>query len=458
MDVKTEKIKSIKSTTFKNAWYDIKMLEGDVYEPNFLIDDCVVHNSGGIEEYIESRNNIKSAKERIDNIHKSLWEILGPTYSVPIFQEQIMKILQIIGGFTLAEADNGRKILKLLHKANQEKNKDFTNMLNTFKNNAKQNGMSEENIIWLLNKLGEYSSYSFCKSHSFSYALNAYISMWLKIHYPLEYYSSLLNYTEINKINWHIKQIKKSNIQFNKFELGKVKENFKVDYNNNTISLGLSYVKGLNKKDCKILIDKYKEINNIHDLLNFIKNNKISKRTYTPLCKLNFFKHIYSNSAKLLYILTNIKWKKNDIINMDELIQTHIEEYTSNDIFKNQKELFGFYISKHPFDKYEIMLNKKLDDDLKSVIFFPKSLNNIQLDNKYFICGIVSDIIMKKTKKDKEYWKIILEDNEKQIYITIWDIQSIKNLKKNDFILLQAVYSKFGFTKERTCDITKYTI
>ena len=77
-----------------------------------------------------------------------------------------MFILQKIGGFTLAEADGGRKILKLLHKGNQEKKGNFYDMLDRFKKGAKANGMKDRDIDELLDVLGKYSEYSFNKSHS----------------------------------------------------------------------------------------------------------------------------------------------------------------------------------------------------------------------------------------------------------------------------------------------------
>ena len=120
-----------------------------------------------------------------------------------------MFILQKIGGFTLAEADAGRKILKLLHKGNQDKKDNFYDMLNRFKKGARSSGMKDRDVDELLDILGKYSEYSFNKSHSLAYAMNAYISMWQKVHFPMEYYASLLNHSTNDELSWFVKQIKK---------------------------------------------------------------------------------------------------------------------------------------------------------------------------------------------------------------------------------------------------------
>jgi DNA polymerase-3 subunit alpha len=119
--------------------------------------------AGGVDEYIEGRDNPEQVKYKLDKIHKDLYPILAESAGVPLFQEQIMFILQAIGGFSLAEADKGRKILKLLHKGNQDKNEAFIKLLEQFKNGAKQKEVSDENIEYLLDRLGKYSEYSFNK-------------------------------------------------------------------------------------------------------------------------------------------------------------------------------------------------------------------------------------------------------------------------------------------------------
>jgi len=117
------------------------------------------------EEFINNRKNIEETKKRLSNIHPALWEILEKTSGVMIFQENIMMIQQKLGGFSMAEADKGRKILKLLHKGNQDKNEAFNNMIKRFGEGMLNNGISEEDGKALLDTMGKYSEYSFNLSH-----------------------------------------------------------------------------------------------------------------------------------------------------------------------------------------------------------------------------------------------------------------------------------------------------
>jgi len=134
----------------------------DLSSINALFRPAVIQ-AGGVKEYIKNKSNPAAVEKKMKAIHPKLWDITSESYGVPVFQEHIMFILQDLGGFTLAEADKGRKILKLLHKGNQDKSDAFFEMLDKFKKNALANGITEENLEWLLDVLAKYSEYSFNK-------------------------------------------------------------------------------------------------------------------------------------------------------------------------------------------------------------------------------------------------------------------------------------------------------
>ena len=421
--------------------------------------------AGGIDEYIKNMKDPGLAKKKSDSMHPKLWSIWGESFGVPIFQEQIMFILQQIGEFSLAEADKGRKILKLLHKGNQDKSQDFFDMMDKFKTNAINNGVSENHANDLLNILGKYSEYSFNKSHSLAYAMNAYICMWQKVHYPLEYYSSLLNHSTTADLSWFVKQIKEQEIEFNDFEFGMTGDRFEVDYDSNKIRYGLNLVKGLSNNDIiKINKAEIGSIESLEDLVKFIRKNKVSKRTFEPLCKLNYFKNIYDNSKLLEIILNETRTlKKKDILEdkIDEIKESNkgIEDWVKNDRFTFEKKYFDFYFNEHPFVRFEAALNKKLKgliDELSS----PKKANNMKENyGMYVTYGIINDIVLKKSKKTgKEYYKILLEDTEEQMYITVFNSADIATVSKGDSIIMKVSKTRFGFTKTKDTKIEKVIV
>ncbi|MBC8388190.1 MAG: hypothetical protein ISS28_01135 [Candidatus Cloacimonetes bacterium] len=405
--------------------------------------------AGGIDEYIDGMNSINLAKEKADNIHPDLWNITKETYGVPIYQEQIMYILQKIGKFTMAEADKGRKILKLLHKGNQEKSENFNKMIKQFKTKALESKkITEKNLNILLNKLAKYSEYSFNKSHSFSYAVNAYISMWLKINYPKEYFASLLNNSTNEKLSWFMKLVRNANITINDFVIGKSANKFKVDYDTNSIKIGLNLIKGMTKKDIEKLENV--QINTVTELVKFVRDIKLGKASIERLCRLNYFKNIYSNSKALEFILIEIKKltiKKYNKEHIKIIFETfeNIEDYTKKERYKWEKKYFNFYLSEHPFTENYQALKERIPVSIDTV-WIPKQLNNAENQN-YLIFGIINDILKKKTKKGKDYYKLLIEDDERQLYVTIWNSSDIKDLEEGNCIVINTNKSKFGYTK-----------
>jgi DNA polymerase III alpha subunit len=196
----------------------------------------------------------------------------------------------------------------------------------------------------------------------------------------------------------------------------------------------------------------------LDSLIKFVRNEKITKRTIESLCKLQYFKEFYDNSAALEYILLNIrnlnkkKFEDKEII--DEIIRkgNNKKDYTKKDVLKFQKEFFNFYIDEHPFaEKFEIIKNS-IPEVLENV-FTPTTCKESN-ENKYLIIGIVNDIIMKKSKKTKrEYYKLIIEDEKNQVIITVWNASDISKLSKGDFILMKISKNKFGFTKLKDSEI-----
>ena len=433
-------------------------------KPTSIVDLCAINalfrpaaiKSGAIDLYLKNRKDPAAAKSDLDQRSPELWKILGESYGALIFQEQVMFILQKIGGFSLAEADAGRKIFKLLDSGRLVKDKtNLYDMLDRFKAGANKLGMAKEDTEQLIEILGKNADYSFNKSHSMAYAMNAYMTMWQKVHYPMEYYTALLNHSTNEELSWYIKQIKNKGIKFNEFTVGQTSNTFEVDYENNSIRFGLNLVKGLSSKDVVLINTAVADdLNSAEDIVNFIMGNKISKRTYEPLTRLGYFKTTFDNSKLLENILNGCKnMKKKDTV------QSVIETVTENNVgekdwqksenFEWEKKYFDFYFNEHPFTKYTAFFYENAPDIITQLTA-PKQLP-IELEKGSFqLYGIVNKIIIKKSKKtNKEFYKIVLEDDVKQLFITVFNAVDIADVKEGDFICIPVSKNKFGFTKSR---------
>jgi DNA polymerase-3 subunit alpha len=143
---------------------------------------------------VDSFVNRKHGREKITYLHPLLEPILKNTYGVILYQEQAMRIANVIGGFTLEDADSLRKAMAKKKADMMEK---YRRM---FIENAPGRGVSAEIAEELFEQIETFAGYGFNKSHSAAYAVITYQTAWLKAHYPLEFMaavlSSILNETE----------------------------------------------------------------------------------------------------------------------------------------------------------------------------------------------------------------------------------------------------------------------
>jgi DNA polymerase-3 subunit alpha len=135
----------------------------------------------------------KNGRQAVSYLHPDLEEILGDTYGLMIYQESVMRVAQRFAGYTLAEADNLRKAcgkkIRALIQAEREK----------FVAGCVTQGYGEPLGTALFDIIEPFADYAFNKSHSYGYGFIAYQTAWLKAHYPVEYFASLLTSVKDNK-------------------------------------------------------------------------------------------------------------------------------------------------------------------------------------------------------------------------------------------------------------------
>lgn len=137
--------------------------------------------------YIDKKNELES----IDYFHPSLEHILSTTYGEMIYQEQSMQIAQEIAGFNLQEADVLRKAI------GKKKPEEMAKLKNKFIDGCKRiNTVSEKEAEEIFGWIEKSQRYSFNKSHSVSYAINAYLSAYAKAHFPKIFFASYLRFAK----------------------------------------------------------------------------------------------------------------------------------------------------------------------------------------------------------------------------------------------------------------------
>jgi DNA polymerase-3 subunit alpha len=191
---------------------------------------------------MESFSRRKQGYEPIEYDHPLMEPILKPTYGVIVYQEQVMKISQAIAGYTGPEADNLRKIMgkKLPEKMAKERDKFVRGCVETIQ-------CVEEWAGALFDKIEGFAGYGFNRSHSVEYSLISYQSMWLKVHYPVEFYAAALTIMPEEKLPGLIKEAAQDGITVAMPDINKSTDRFEI-VTDKSLAIPFQRVKGISEK------------------------------------------------------------------------------------------------------------------------------------------------------------------------------------------------------------------
>ena len=370
-----------------------------------------------IDEYL------KNKKEGI-NLAGDLTDILGSTYGTIIYQEQVMKIFEKVGGYSLFEADDIRVAIS-------KKKEDIINAQHDkFVSGGIKNGYSKEFVEKLFNKIKEFGGYGFNKSHSVAYALVSYQMAYLKANYPKEFMFYLLeNNKDISKCEKILSSLKNSG-----YKLLKPNINYSIDKyaeKNGYILLPLNIIRGLND-DIISKIIRVRE-NGFDDIFDFfVKTNSfLNKETYLILIKsgaLDIFKINKQTMIKNIDVILNYASIYSD--GLGKPILTKYPEYDDTTLREFEILSYGMYITNHPCSKYKDVIKV---ENIKNYLF--KNVNMVLL---------IKSIRNIKDKKGGEMAFLECEDETGKVNLTMFSSLYAKNndLKVNELIRVNVKVSK----------------
>ena len=370
-----------------------------------------------IDEYL------KNKKEGI-NLTGDLADILGATYGTIIYQEQVMKIFEKVGGYSLFEADDIRVAIS-------KKKEDIINAQHDkFVSGGIKNGYSKEFVEKLFNKIKEFGGYGFNKSHSVAYALVSYQMAYLKANYTKEFMFYLLeNNKDISKCEKILSSLKNSG-----YKLLKPNINYSIDKyaeKNGYILLPLNIIRGLNDDIIsKIIRVRENGFNDIFDF--FVKTNSfLNKETYLILIKsgaLDIFKINKQTMIKNIDVILNYASIYSD--GLGKPILTKYPEYDDTTLREFEILSYGMYITNHPCSKYKDVIKV---ENIKNYLF--KNINMVLL---------IKSIRTIKDKKGGEMAFLECEDETGKVNLTMFSSLYAKNndLKVNELIRVNVKVSK----------------
>lgn len=218
--------------------------------------------------------NIKNGKKK-PKFDYGIENITGETYSLLVYQEQMMSIIHQLGGLSLIEAENARKYIK------KKMMRELNALGDEFIKGAISNGCPEDEAKVIWDKMNAFSAYSFNKSHAVAYTLMSYWSQWFKVNYPLEFWTTSLQYAAELDIPWRLSEIKKIgiDIEIRQPDINYSETNFTCDSENNRIFYSLNKIKGVGEVAVKNIVDTRNEGGQFFSLDEFLSRvpSKVNK-------------------------------------------------------------------------------------------------------------------------------------------------------------------------------------
>lgn len=218
--------------------------------------------------------DIKNGKKK-PKYDYGIQNITEETYSLLVYQEQMMSIIHQLGGLSLIEAENARKFIK------KKKHKELAELGDRFVAGAISNGCSEKEAKKIWDKMNAFSSYSFNKSHAAAYSYISYWSMWFKVNYPLEFWTVSLSESKETEIPYRLAEMKKAGVEV---EVRPPDVNYSGDYftcdpKEQRIFFSLNKIKGVGDVAVKALIEEREKNGEFFDFEEFLSRvpSKVNK-------------------------------------------------------------------------------------------------------------------------------------------------------------------------------------
>jgi len=379
----------------------------------------------GPMQYLEVYADRKHGKEEVKYPDKKAEGILGPTYGIMVYQEQVMQLSRVLANFSMGDSDTlrkaiGKKKLDLMKK-----------MEGQFKTGCVEFSKMKKDVVdSLWEDIVKFAAYSFNKSHAAAYALISYRTAYLKKYFPVEFFTATISSSVSNpeKLAFYLESARQEGIKILHPDINNSTESFSVEKIENkdkktgkieiekVIRVGLSGIKNVGEGALKKIVEM-RPYESYKDFVNKVDLSKVNKRVLHSLISVGCFDSFGINRASLLAVYEEIK-KDCDT---DSTQMTLFGEIAKEVKFPNLKpmplkemldletELLGVCISGHLLDVYReskgggFMAFSKLKDDIEAEIF-----------------GIVKRYTRILTKKGDPMAFMDLSDKTKDIKVTIF--------------------------------------
>ena len=371
----------------------------------------------------------KKGQEKPIYLDRKLESILKSTYGIILYQEQIMSILKIIGGYTYAEADLIRRAISKKKESIILKHKE------EFVSRAIHNGYTNETAIKIYADITRFASYGFNKSHSVSYAYLAYQMAYLKCYYPKEFIIVMLNENITQEsYNYYLNYLKENKIKILKPDINYSAEEFRIK--DNYLIMPLWKIKNITKDIASKIVlarntrflDYYDFVLKTKDFINPTILKYLIEAGALDSLKIN--KHTLMENMENVFNYVALE-DGSGLIKKPLFIE--YPEYDAVTLRNYELASFGFFVSNHPTTMYYNKSYIKLSD-IKNNVF-----------KKIKVLAYIENIKSIKTKKNEDMAFIKGSDDTGIFDFNVFPnkFALLKDIKELDVVEIYGEVSKY---------------
>ena len=386
-----------------------------------------------IPDFIKNKKN----PDKIKYLHKLMEPILRVTYGIIVYQEQVMDVVRVLGGYSMGGADNIRRMMSKKKLAAMEaERKVFINGGEDKKTGNKipgavANGVPADVANEIYDMLIKFASYGFNKSHAAAYAHVTYQTAYLKCYYPVEYFTAVLN-NRINKLDeltHYLSYLKEAKIEVLPPSINKSAAEYTVE--NGCVRIGMGAVKGVGVPIINKIVEERERNGEYKDFVEFVSRMEdpetgkslINRRMVESLIYAGAFDCFGKKRAVLIAafpsVLDKVQKEKNARMSgqmsffeiapeiKTEFVYPDVDEYSPEEKYRREKEVAGVYLSGHPLSAY---IDKLKQYKYNTSMLDPDSPDCPPTDSRITIGGMLTSTVNKLTKKGNPMGTAILED------------------------------------------------
>ncbi len=381
--------------------------------------------SGMVDKFIDGKHGrIKAAYEL-----PQLEPILRETYGVILYQEQVMRVSQVLANYSLGEAD-------LLRRAMGKKNaEEMAKQKARFMDGAKENRIDPKKAGHIFELMANFAEYGFNKSHSAAYAIVAFQTAYLKANYPVEFMAALMSSEKDNqdKVVRLIGECRAAGLDVLPPDVNESGYRFTVV--GGAIRFGLGAVKGLGAAAIDSIIEARSEgpFTGLYDFCERIDTQKVNRRVIESLVKCGAFDRSGGVDRAVMFQAIDDaleagsrrqRDRRDGQSNMFDILAQaapeapavtwpRAEPWRENVRLAFEKEILGFFITGHPLARFET--------ELSVVSSATADEAKLKADKTQVrVGGVVARVVTKKDKNGKDFAFVTLEDLTGSIEVMVW--------------------------------------